>query len=233
MSPGTKSGRPAGRKSAPARPAGAATRRPVPQQDRGRKRVEEILDAAEQVIAEVGVPAMTTNAVAERAGAGMGSLYRFFENKDAIVDALAQRYMTRMEGLTAYAAHPELGRLSLADLTDAIVDPLVEFFRRTPAYVHVFHAVNQPGAQNPGCAALRELVVKNVEALMLARAPQADARAIHPRAKIAVELVHTLLATAFEEPPAQRRAIIDETKRLLALYSEMIQGNDDPLVRLR
>lgn len=219
-----------------ARGAGAASRpgaRPAPQQDRGQRRYEELLDAAEAIIAEVGVEAMTTNAVAERAGAGMGSLYHLFENRNAIVDALAQRYMRRMEPITAYAQHPELRTMPIASMVDAIVDPLVAFFRETPAYRHVFHAVNQPGVSNPGCEALHLSVVGNVAVMMRARVPGLDARRLQTAAHAAVELVHAMLGAAFEAPPAQRGALVIETKRLLALYSEMLSAGDDPLERLR
>ena len=61
----------------------------IPVQKRGQQRVEAILDAAEAVFGEMGVDAATTNAIAERAGASVGSLYHFFANKDAILYALA------------------------------------------------------------------------------------------------------------------------------------------------
>ena len=121
-----------GRAAGPRRPGGERPAR-QPSQDRGQRRYEQLLDAAEQVIAEVGVEAATTNAIARRAGSGMGSLYRFFPNKEAIVVALAARYKERVRPLTMYAGRPELGALSIAQMVDAIVDPLVEFFRRAPA----------------------------------------------------------------------------------------------------
>ncbi|MET9339711.1 helix-turn-helix domain-containing protein, partial [Nonomuraea sp. NPDC003804] len=66
--------------------------RPVRRQARGLKRMAEILDAAELVIAEVGYPDLTTNQVAARAGMSPGSLYQFFRNKDEILDGLVARY---------------------------------------------------------------------------------------------------------------------------------------------
>ena len=214
------------------RPAKAAKRR-QPQQDRGQKRFEEVLDAAELVIAEVGVEAMTTNAVAARAGAGMGSLYHFFANRDAIVTALAERYVRTMRPLTEYTGRPELQRMSLADLADAIVDPLVEFFRSAPAYRHVWHAVNQPGSNSVFECQLHQSVVDSVSAMMSARVPDAKPKRLRVHAATAVELVHGMLSAAFAAPVAERQPLISETKRLLALYAEMVQTGDDPLVRLR
>jgi AcrR family transcriptional regulator len=213
------------------RPAPGVKRKP--QQDRGQKRFEEVLDAAELVIAEVGVEAMTTNAVAARAGAGMGSLYHFFENKDAIVSALAERYTNVMRSLTQYAEQPELRRISLADLADAVVDPLATFFRSAPAYRHVWHAVNQPGSDSVFECDLQESVVANVSAMMSARIPGANPRRLRVHAMAAVDLVHGMLSSAFAAPAADRQPLIDETKRLLTLYAEMIETGDDPMKRLR
>jgi AcrR family transcriptional regulator len=206
----------------------------LPSQDRGQRRYQALLDAAEKVIAEVGVADATTNAIAARAGSGMGSLYRFFPNKEAIVTALADRYKNTMRPLTEYARHPELKDVSLAVMVDGVIDPLVEFFRRAPAYHHVFRATDDACSHGRGYDCdLAEAVVDNVEAMMAARVPGTNPRQRRAHAIVAVEFVHHMLGFAFQSPPARRRAIIIETKRLLALYSEMIHKGDDPLRRLR
>jgi AcrR family transcriptional regulator len=205
----------------------------LPSQNRGQRRYEELLDAAEEVIAEAGVDAATTNAIAARAKSGMGSLYRFFPNKEAIVGALANRYNEALLILTQYALRPELPAISLAAMVDEIVDPLVDFFHRAPAYRHVFHTIDDPGFTGECKCDLPETVVRHVEAVMAARAPETPPRRRRIHAMVAVELVHRMLDFAFRQPRRRRHAIIVETKRLLALYSEMIVKNDDPLLRLR
>ena len=225
----------AGRATVRTRAAGDARsslrRRPI--QHRGDTRLQAVLDAAELVIAEVGVEAATTNAIAARAGSGMGSLYRFFPNKQAIVDALAERYMAAMRPLTLYMERPQLATMPVARMVDAIVDPLIEFFRRSPAYRHVFHTTNQPGAPSRPCEAMKEAVVSHVDGLMAARAPKLPAAERRVHAEVAVELVHGMLGVAFEKPAHQRAPYLLEAKRLLALYAEMVQSGDDPLRRLR
>lgn len=61
--------------------------------------VAAILDAAEQLLEAAGFEGMTTNAVAERAGVSVGSLYQYFPNKDAIVIAIADRFADRVLGM--------------------------------------------------------------------------------------------------------------------------------------
>src|SRR6185369_14096948 len=69
--------------------------RRAPQQARGQRRVSKILDAADQIFAETGYEEATTNAIAIRANTSIGSLYQFFPNKHAILNALANRYRTK------------------------------------------------------------------------------------------------------------------------------------------
>jgi AcrR family transcriptional regulator len=61
-----------------------------PAQQRSRRTVRQILDAAEQIIGTEGVDAATTRAIAERAGVAIPSLYRFFADRDEILDALLE-----------------------------------------------------------------------------------------------------------------------------------------------
>jgi AcrR family transcriptional regulator len=205
----------------------------LPRQDRGQRRYEALLRAAEEVIAEVGVDAVTTNAIAARAGSGMGSLYRFFPNKEAIVIALANRYMEGIEQVTQYALRPELPQISIAAMVDEIVDPLVAFFTGSPAYRHVFHAVEDPEFSGDFRCDLPGAIVSHVEAVIAARAPGVPPQRRRVHAMVSVELVHRILDFAFTQPPRFRRPVILETKRLLALYSEMIVKGDEPLTRLR
>ena len=71
-------------------PASESTREPQP---RGGKR-EAILDAALELFAERGFHGTAVPLVAERAKVGAGTLYRYFESKEALVNALYQREKT-------------------------------------------------------------------------------------------------------------------------------------------
>jgi AcrR family transcriptional regulator len=65
--------------------------RKVPQQERARATCDAILEAAARIIADQGLAAFNTNAVAERAGISIGSLYQYYPNKDALMAALIER----------------------------------------------------------------------------------------------------------------------------------------------
>jgi AcrR family transcriptional regulator len=86
----------------------ATPRRTRPVQARSKLMVERILAAATQVLASHGYGQMSTNRVAEAAGVSVGSLYRYFSDKDEIFDVLRLRasdaILQRLTGAIAEAA---------------------------------------------------------------------------------------------------------------------------------
>lgn len=108
-------------------------RRPLqPQREVGRQRVAELMEAAAEVIEERGFEAATMSEIAARADARIGSLYRFFPSKDAVGDALAERYaailQAALDPIVDDAAHgtPEA-------LADVLIDLLVRLKPQTRA----------------------------------------------------------------------------------------------------
>ena len=59
-----------------------------PAQARARATVQAIIQAAAQILTQEGYAGLTTNAVAERAGVSIGSVYEYFPGKEAIVAAV-------------------------------------------------------------------------------------------------------------------------------------------------
>ena len=70
--------------------------RKTPQQDRSRKMVERIVDAAARVLAEYGYEGASTHRIAAAAGISSGSLYQYFGGKDAIVAAVLDQFAERL-----------------------------------------------------------------------------------------------------------------------------------------
>jgi AcrR family transcriptional regulator len=70
--------------------------RKAPVQDRSRETVEVILEATARVLVDVGYDRASTNKVAEVAGVSVGSLYRYFPSKEALVAALIERHVKEM-----------------------------------------------------------------------------------------------------------------------------------------
>lgn len=87
-----------GDESCPVAIAPPSVRRP--QQERGERRVAAILDAAAELITEVGAGGLTIQALADRAQTSKGSLYHFFPDLASVLRALADRHTAAIGALT-------------------------------------------------------------------------------------------------------------------------------------
>jgi AcrR family transcriptional regulator len=93
--------------------------RKSPRQARAVATHDAILEAAAHIIAAGGLAAFNTNAVAERAGVSIGSLYQYFPNKDALMVTLIQRGLGRqlatlgaaVNSVPAHATLPSVVRI--------------------------------------------------------------------------------------------------------------------------
>ncbi|HEY1530603.1 MAG TPA: TetR/AcrR family transcriptional regulator [Galbitalea sp.] len=80
-----------------------AVRYRPPQQDRSRRALQKVLGAAESVLVAKGFDDFTMTAVAEQADVSVGAIYRRFEGKDQLLDAVWDSLLAKMESDLASA----------------------------------------------------------------------------------------------------------------------------------
>ncbi|GGV16406.1 TetR family transcriptional regulator [Actinomadura cremea] len=201
------------------------TERTVRRQARGERRIAQILDAAAGVLAESGYEAATTNKIAAAAGISPGSLYQFFPNKEAIAEALADRFTAQMGGAhrAAFTAG-DLGTVPLAELIDRIVDPLLAFNIANPGFKALFARADMPPELSAATRPIQDALLGRVEGILAARAPglAADERTRGARVLIQVfKALVPLMTTA--ETGDERDALVAELKRVLAGYMTTLE----------
>jgi len=208
-----------------------------PRQARGERRLARLLDAAEQVFAEVGYEAATTNAIAARAETSIGTLYRFFPHKEALAQALAERFLAGLHALYSALLTPEaeVARLPLPVLIDRFIDPLVALHRAHPGFKTLFVGTQVSPSLAAAMSALDEDVVGLVDDIFAARTPQADAAARRRHARVVVQIVKAMLPLALASgvDEATRSAMRDELKVALRAYIEASYPEDHPRPRAR
>ncbi|MER6984642.1 TetR/AcrR family transcriptional regulator [Streptomyces carpinensis] len=193
--------------------------RRAPVQRRSAERLTRILDACADLLDEVGYDALSTRAVALRAGVPIGSVYRFFGNKRAMADALAQRNLERYtervtERLKETAAEPADGGWRAA--MDAVLDEYLAMKRTAPGFSLVDFGNQIPlGARHAGP---NHRVADRLARLLsghLRREPDDDLRRVF---LVAVETADTLVQLAFRVDPQGDEKIIEEARELLRAY---------------
>ncbi|WP_235035955.1 TetR/AcrR family transcriptional regulator [Curtobacterium sp. 18060] len=114
-------------------PGGSSLLRNEPVQARSSARLAGLLDAAAAVIDEIGFERLTTAMVAERAGASIGTVYRYFPDRIAVVDALAIRCTQRLAARFV-AALDASGAETWQQACDALIDETAELYRTEPGF---------------------------------------------------------------------------------------------------
>ncbi|GGW58225.1 TetR/AcrR family transcriptional regulator [Streptomyces caelestis] len=193
----------------------ATSLRRAPVQRRSAERLTRILDACADLLDEVGYDALSTRAVAQRAGVPIGSVYRFFGNKRQMVDALAQRNLERFSERVTQRLR-ETGDGGWREAMDAVLDEYLEMKRTAPGFSLVDFGNQIPvGARQ---AEPNHRVADRLTELLsgyLDRAPDEELRRVF---LIAVETADTLVHLAFRVAPDGDQKIIEETREMLRAY---------------
>jgi AcrR family transcriptional regulator len=107
--------------------------RRVPRQARSREKVARMLEAADRLLGREGVEALTTTRVAAEAGVSVGALYQYLPDRDAVIDALADRYLARLEALMDSFVD-RAARESWPDPVTILVESFADLYRSEPGF---------------------------------------------------------------------------------------------------
>jgi len=111
--------------------------RRLPVQGRSRERVNTILNCTIELIKEVGVQGLKTSEIARQAGISLPSLYRYFPNKTAIIKALAEQHIEKLDGIL----QEFLTDFDLDEGFDHLIDVYAQFYRSEPGYKEIWSGV--------------------------------------------------------------------------------------------
>ncbi|MGA4987845.1 TetR family transcriptional regulator [Nonomuraea bangladeshensis] len=194
--------------------------RTVRRQARGLKRMAEILDAAESVIAEVGYPDMTTNHVATRAGMSPGSLYQFFRNKEEILDGLVARYTSDRQEFWAARLAAVTPEVPLEVLVEQVVDESVTFKTASPAYWSLLYGSATGDQLASASQRLHADIARQVAALLRRRSPGLPQERAELMGTMAVAMVKAVMPLVTTAPPERGAELVAELKLALVRYLE-------------
>ncbi len=200
---------------------GPVRRRPV--QRRSLERFERMLDACAQLLDEVGYDELTTSQVAKRAGVPIGTLYQFFEGKQALTRALARRnldlFLDRLHARFAAVGTVE----TWADAASVVVAEFVAMKREVPGFAAVDFGDARPG-KHFMLDAEREVENNRLVAQRLRRLGVEDlglpddGPEIDRALLVAVEAADSVLRLAFRYGPDGDPELIAEADLLLRGY---------------
>jgi AcrR family transcriptional regulator len=145
----------------PAKPQHAFKPRKQPVQARSEATVSALFEASIQVLLGVGYRRFTTTRVAERAGVSVGSLYQYFPNRQALITAVIERYLTGLRATIEQHCRELRGRpldRQVTGLVEAVIAAKWE-------HIEVSRALHEPLADIGGAELVRGSAVKAAAAV--------------------------------------------------------------------
>jgi AcrR family transcriptional regulator len=194
-----------------------------PQRDVGRQRVAELLQAAAAVFQERGFEAATMAEIAERADAKIGSLYRFFPNKDAVADALTRQYVAALQA-EFDAIHAHAADATPEQLADILIDLMVKLHPQARALTALLDS-RPKGTEDDRRirTQLRARTLAGLKTALTICAPNLDDKESEDVAAVVLNNMKTMAAMATNDAPTTPGAR-DQLRLMNRLYLAAILG---------
>ena len=192
-----------------------------PSQARSQERVKRILSVAEELFANQGYNATTTNAIATVAKIPIGSLYQFFPDKAAILQALGLHYNELLRQRLKELALTYSPRESLSVYITESIDLVNQFFADYPGYYATY-------LEMQGTMSELETIEANADVQFIedfvTELYQVNP-GLHPTdyqaiAFVLVKAIGTLLWLSVSQDQEFRQRLVAETKRMTLSYLE-------------
>ena len=176
---------------------------------RNRARRDQVLSAAAKLFGDNGFHGSSMAELAKRAGMSVGHIYHYFENKDAIIEALVDREMEELPGMfdESYAGDDALATLL------ARIDEAVDYLDldRTPLRLEIL----AEAARNPRIAeklhTADEGTRRRLARLVSERLASLDERDVADRVEAIVASFWGLTFRAVHNPYLDRDAVVRTT----------------------
>lgn len=187
--------------------------RSEPQQTRSRDKLDRILAAAAGLLAELPYQEVSTRLIAERAGVSVGSLYRYFPDRDSIAEALLAGWLDDLMNTFRQSDPPS----QAGSFIEQAIDTYAEVFRRVPGFRQVFYAA-------PRSRELERQQRKSDDDLadllydMLTARYGLPADGLAARCLVAVRVADHLVGLAFRDEPDGDRRLLGEAKTMICRY---------------
>lgn len=196
--------------------ASSVSIRVEPVQARSTARVNALLDAASDTIHDVGYELLTTAMVAERAGASIGTVYRYFPDRVAVLQALAARNRDRVIHAITTRLDQDKPATILAQI-DTVVDTLVDVFRSEKSFrsLRVGDVLDIRPVTSPrsGNSEIARVISDDLRARLGLRLDSSGRLAV----ETAVDVADALLGRAFLYSDKGDGTLIDEARRMARL----------------
>jgi AcrR family transcriptional regulator len=193
---------------------GKLTPRTEPVQKRALERREAILQVTALLLEEVGQDDLTTILVAKRAGISVGTLYHYFPNKYAILQALGEQWLSEIDGALQELESFRVESLSLKRFVDMTVERIYSAYTAQQGLLPLVKAMYGVPQLKELNESYNEMIISAMarmfERLEVAERPAELARL----GRAAHEISHTMLLLVVDQGKADSLKTLNDLKYL-------------------
>ncbi len=196
--------------------------RTEPVQERSSARIDALLDAAAAVVDEIGFDRLTTAMVAERAGASIGTVYRYFPDRIVLLQALRDRALSRYRNLVV----EKIRSTNPANWWDAVkcsIDAYVDMYKEEKGF-RIVRFSDADRAANGEDARFGLFAIQSAE-ILTTEFGLPDGDELRFRMQVAIEIADGLITRAFQVDPEGDHAFIDEAHVVIREYLASSYGS--------
>jgi AcrR family transcriptional regulator len=192
-------------------PESTALLRNEPVQARSTARLSTLLDAAAEVVDEIGYERMTTAMVAERAGASIGTVYRYFPDRIAVLQSLGARSL----GHFLERVRPAMAdKATWREAVDALFSVAVDSFTSEPGFHSLRFGDVIDVRPTDGDRSGNEIVAAEIADVLSTSYGLPSNADLRLRVEVALHIVDALLARAFAADPKGDKRFISEARTI-------------------
>lgn len=188
-----------------------------PVQARSAARLSSLLDAAAAVVDEVGYERLTTAMVAERAGASIGTVYRYFPDRIAVLEGLSARAFRRFLDRVS-EQYRDSGLETVPERVAAAIDVYVELYRSERGFRVVRFGDVVDVRLIDGHPTNNAVLAQALAELATERAPREDPDDFVFRLSVVIALAEALVHRAFVAEASGDARYIQEAKEVAVAY---------------
>ncbi|MEM9515550.1 MAG: TetR/AcrR family transcriptional regulator [Actinomycetota bacterium] len=200
----------------------------APQQDRSRRAVRKLLDSAEATFAEQGYDRASVRSIAAHAGVPKGTLYQFFVNKEAVLDAVVADLVEEVDRIFGQLSAVGLDseRTPVESMVGHVVDGVLDLASRRPAFRTLFSGLATTGPLAAAGVRIRQCYRAHTEAA-LGRVDRASPVAFAKVSTVCTEITRGLLPSIVDERGHIDRQLAPELSFAISSYLTSVKQRSE------
>lgn len=183
-----------------------------------------ILSATARLVERGGVGAVNTNAIARLARLPVGTLYQFFPNRDAVLQALLQTQLAAFDEVLWPLLAPSEDEQPLEQQIDRIVDALAKAYLQVPGLAPLMRALRSEPTFEAVSQKNNEVVAEALGVLIRRRMRSTSKRRALAIATTAVQAGDGVLMLWLQ---TREKALLEELKAMFRAYGRELLSRSE------